>query len=403
MILKFQPCWDGLMIDFVSSNTDKTLCKELQKEVDAYAFNNNKLKGEMFALSGEFLTKTEDKFDDVVLDEVVKKSVISTSNQINNKGLDFASRGMIFIGPPGTGKTKTCRIVMNETKSTFIWISSKDMQSYGAVNCITLAYKLARQIAPTIILFEDIDNWIKEFTIDALKTELDGLKSNKAVLTILTSNNPENLPDTLIDRPGRFHEVLEFALPNKSIRSEMLIKWIGSGMENVDDSNFNRIVDKTDGMSGAHIKELVEFAQIMVEEESLSIDVALIKSLEKLRKQRELINSIQLKSFEVALKEGRVLSTKNISVINQAITAQKNSVKALEKLLEEATPTGTSEPKTQKTLSENTSSTKGRAELQKQKEQKTLGQPVVVDQLVLRVLQKIAGQSCYALNKLNKK
>ena len=62
------------------------------------------------------------------------------------------------------------------------------------------------------------DNWINGKIIDMMKTELDGMKKNKNVLTILTTNNPENFPDALLDRPGRFHDVLSFENPSKSIR-----------------------------------------------------------------------------------------------------------------------------------------------------------------------------------------
>jgi len=401
-VVQYQPVWGGMSVDILTSRNDKDFNKNIKKLIEDYAEKNNKLKGEMFALSGEFLVKTDERFDDIVLDAVVKKSIVNTSSQMVKKGIEFASRGMIFMGPPGTGKTKTCRAIMNSSDSTFIWVSSKDLRAYGAVECISLAYSLARKIAPAIILFEDIDTWIKDYVIDALKTELDGLNSTKAILTILTSNNPENLPDSLIDRPGRFHEVLEFGLPNKALRSEMIVKFIGDSIDSVDTDNLNKVIDDTEGMSGAHIKELVEYAKVISEEEAVSLDVALVKSLDKIKKQRELISTIQSKAFNLKLKEGRVLSTKNIEVINQAITAQKNSVQVLEKLLEESSAMNDAS-KAQKPFNKNESLAKGRTEPQKRMEQKTIGQMETSDQIVLRVLQKIAGQSCYALNKLNRK
>jgi hypothetical protein len=401
LIVEVSPDWMGVRMRFISNSKDKEWVKSVVNEAKKYAKENNKLKGEMFALSGEFLSKTEDRFNDLILDENTKRAVMNVSSQINKKGAEFKSRGMILLGPPGTGKTKTCRAFMNETNASLIWVSSKDLDRIGATRGLSLAFSVAREIAPAVILFEDIDGWIKGYGTDLLKTELDGLKQQNAVLTVLTSNHPEELPDALIDRPGRFHDVLEFDLPTKDLRSEMLIKWLGDSMSEIDETKFNTIIAETEGMSGAHLKELVDFARVLSEEEQVAIDDAVIKSLVKLKKQRELIQTVKEKQFGAILKEGRVISTKNAAVINNAITAQKNSIEVLEKLLEEAQPTADTSADTQKGFSKNGSSVKGRAELHKLKEQKSNRQ-ITSDDIALRVLKQIAGQSSLALSKLNK-
>jgi len=125
--------------------------------------------------------------------------------------------------------------------------------------------------------------------IDLLKTELDGLKENKNIVTILTSNEPEKLPDTLLDRPGRFHDILDFALPSKEKRKEMISKWAGD----IKEETVEEIIKNTENFSGAHMKELIDFAKILGEEEDLNIDEALLKSLAKMQRQRQLVEDIR--------------------------------------------------------------------------------------------------------------
>src|SRR5574343_93955 len=116
---------------------------------------------------------------------------------------------------------------MSQTDKTFIWVSAKDLtKTYYPEEKIALGFQMARSLAPSILFLEDIDNWINGKIIDMMTTELDGMKKNKNVLTILTTNNPENFPDALLDRPGRFHDVLSFENPSKSIREKMFRKWV---------------------------------------------------------------------------------------------------------------------------------------------------------------------------------
>jgi hypothetical protein len=139
------------------------------------------------------------------------------------------------------------------------------------------------------LFIEDIDTWLKDYTVDLLKTEMDGLRQNRGILTILTSNNPEKLPDALLDRPGRFHHVLNFSVPAENQRMEMLRQWIGD----LDEKTMAEIVARTGGYSGAHMKELVDFARIIADEDGLPLGEAIIKSLKRMEDQRELVGNIR--------------------------------------------------------------------------------------------------------------
>lgn len=297
LVVKVRPGWYGITISLFSTVEDKDWNKGLLGKVHKWAKENNFLRKEKFALSGEFLEKDlGEGWDGLILDTEIKGIIMKSL--VGKR--DFISRGMMFIGRPGTGKTKTGRVLMNQIDSTFIWVSSKDFDRVSPIRALSLSFKLARDLSPTILFIEDIDTWLRDYTIDLLKTELDGLKQNKGVVTILTSNNPEKLPDTLLDRPGRFHDIIEFKLPNKEVRKNMLELWIG-GLGDYE----KEIIEKTEGFSGAHMEELVNFAKIIAKEDEMEINKALLASLDKMLAQRKLIRRIRsdIKEVDTELKK----------------------------------------------------------------------------------------------------
>jgi hypothetical protein len=289
VVLQFEPCWRGINVSFITHLEKREWNRDLMKKVHDWAEANNLLKNEKFALNGEFLKPTEDDWDSLILEPDIKNAIRKTVNYFDENKEKALSRGLLLVGEPGTGKTKTGRVLMNGLDTTFIWASSRDFKHYDPVGSFVLAFELARDLAPTVLFIEDIDTWLSEYAIDVLKTELDGLKQNKGFLTILTSNYPERLPDALLDRPGRFHHVVDFPLPKAEQRKEMLAKWAGE----LGDAVLDSIVAETAGYSGAHMKELVDFANILAAEEKIEIGEALLRSLERLKKQRELIMAIR--------------------------------------------------------------------------------------------------------------
>lgn len=295
VIVKYAPSFVGLTVSLTTSIKNKEWNKEIMKRIHTWVIENNHMRNEKFELNGEFLSKTEDDWDSLILESDTKKALISISRILKSNAKEAKSRGLLFIGEPGTGKTKSGRVLMNKMDSTFIWVSSKDfINSWGDENPIgslSLAFKLARDLAPTILFIEDIDMWLGGNMIDLLKTELDGLKGNENIVTILTSNNPDKLPDTLLDRPGRFHDVLDFVLPSEEKRREMILKWV---IGTIKEETIENIIKGTKDFSGAHMRELIDFAKVLEgEEDEIDIDSALLKSLKKMQRQRRLVEDIR--------------------------------------------------------------------------------------------------------------
>jgi len=285
-IAAFQPVWYGLSVTLYSKQSesaDSSLVLDRAWELAASKYNF--LKGEAFSLSGDFIGKTGEQWEDLFLEDKNVKSVKRTLRLLNEKQADFANRGAIFLGPPGTGKTLSGRIIRNQADATFIWVSAKDFYRAGAFGGMSYAFELAKELSPSVIFFEDVDNWLDSHSVDLLKSEMDGIARYSGVWTVLTTNYPERLPKALIDRPGRFHDVLYFKLPDEAARKGMLARWLPElkGQPLAD------ALKATKGYSGAHVYELCKFVKTLLEQEEKSLEAAVTSALKKIEEQRELI------------------------------------------------------------------------------------------------------------------
>lgn len=343
-VIRLDPIWQGIEITFYDDlRIADSPSKQVMHAAAKWARENNFLKGEAFTLSGEFLERTAEGWDDVFLEPKNKIAVKRVIDQFNEKQGNFANRGMILTGPPGTGKTMSSRIIRNQAKGSFIWVSSRDFHYSGGTGGMMEAFDLAKELAPAIICFEDCDNWLHPTNIDLMKTEMDGMKRDGGVLTILTTNYPERLPNALIDRPGRFHDVLKFGLPDATARGEMLRKWL-PGLE---DATVNQLVAKTEGYSGAHVYELAFFAKTLKEADGLELASACESAVAKIEEQRDLITAIQLEGggYDVPLHVGRRrsaagLKPKAIKLKNGTVTSLQTTSVSLKALLDDGASGG---------------------------------------------------------------
>ena len=409
-IVKFEPCFFGLQAQIITKREDRDWNKGLLIKVKEWVKKNNKLRGEAFCLSGEFLDRGKIEWKDIILPKVVKGAVMKGVNQLEKKGKDSVSRGMMFIGNPGTGKTLSGKAMMSNLKDkTFIWVSARDFEKLEYKRTLTLAFDLARQLSPVVLFMEDIDGWLKEGRMmDLLKTELDGIQENKGLITVLTSNNPEEFPDALLDRPGRFHDILEFSLPDKELRGKMISEWYD--IKDFTGEEIKKLIYYTEGFSGAHMRELIDFAKMIASDDKVDLKKALFESLDKLTEQRKLIEDIKKNRKEdkedtlethkgIKLKEGRVISKKNKEIIVNTIEISKQAVEALEKLLD-LTDSETQE--VSKPVKIDTPKKVERDGGSKGRQKKLVPKDISSEEIAAQVLRKIAKNSNFALNFINK-
>lgn len=317
-VTQVYPAWGGVILDIYTTKDEEAveLNKSIVNNAVQWVKENNYLKGEKFSITGDFIEKTGMDWNSVIFPSDGDKSILMKNMDRLSKNSN--GRGIMLIGPPGTGKTMTGKVLMEQEDVTFIWASSKDF-GWGVNSALALGFDMARDLAPSILFLEDIDSWIRNYTVDLLKTEMDGIRSNKGVLTILTSNFPEDIPDALIDRPGRFHHIINFSLPNKENR----IKLLKFFAENADKEIIEKFADMTEGYSGSHLKELVDFAKMISEDEEISINDALLKSFEQMKEQRQLIHDIKNQPKKKEFIDIEEVELKNFSKIDFEIKDTK--------------------------------------------------------------------------------
>lgn len=287
-VVKREATWVGVRIVIYAAEKDREKAIALNSKVWKRCREENPLKGEAFSLSGEFLERGTTDWDQVFLTERNEKAMRKAQAALEKPNMP--ARGIMAMGKPGTGKTLTGRVLLDQTKATYVWVTAKDLARTGGFFGLQMAFEVARECAPSILLLEDIDAWLQSHTIDLLKAEMDGLKQHRGTLTILTTNHPEQLPDALLDRPGRFHDVLEFGLPDKSIRLRMLTAWAPGASEQA----LAELAEQTDGCSGAHLYELCQFAKSIREAEpATTADDALAQALETTAEQRQIVRRLR--------------------------------------------------------------------------------------------------------------
>jgi cell division protease FtsH len=168
-------------------------------------------------------------------------------------------KGILFYGPPGTGKTHTIHYLARALPGhTTLLVTAEQ------VGLLDEYMTLARLLQPSIVVIEDVDliardrahlNTCEEVLLNKLLNEMDGLREDADILFILTTNRPEALEQALAARPGRVDQAIEFGLPDAASR-EKLVALYSQGIDVPSDVRLS-IVQRTEGVSGAFIKELM--------------------------------------------------------------------------------------------------------------------------------------------------
>lgn len=179
-------------------------------------------------------------------------------------------RGILLHGPPGTGKTLTAmHLASRMPDRTVLVMTGRGMGS------IETACRLARLLEPSTVVLEDVDligteRHMQTVGANALLFELlnqmDGLADDRDVLFILTTNRPDILEPALASRPGRIDQAIEIPLPDAQCRRRLL-ELYGQGLQ-VEPSASSNLVERTEGVSAAFIRELLRKAAVLAAIES---------------------------------------------------------------------------------------------------------------------------------------
>ena len=238
-------------------------------------FNMGKSNAKVYVKSAEGI-----KFDDVAGEDEAKENLTEIVNYLHNPkqyqeiGASMP-KGVLLVGPPGTGKTMLAKAVAGEANVPFFSMSGSEFVEMfvgmGASKVRDL-FKQAKEKAPCIVFIDEIDaigkkrdgqmggNDEREQTLNQLLTEMDGFEGNTGVIILAATNRPESL-DPALTRPGRFDRRVPVELPDLKGR-EAILKVHAKKIKVADDVDFNKVARMASGASGAELANIVNEAAL---------------------------------------------------------------------------------------------------------------------------------------------
>lgn len=219
-------------------------------------------------------------FDDVAGEEEAKESLKEIVDYLHNpkKYTDVGAsmpKGILLVGPPGTGKTMLAKAVAGEAGVPFFSMSGSEFVEMfvgmGASKVRDL-FKQAKEKAPCIVFIDEIDaigkkrdgqiggNDEREQTLNQLLTEMDGFEGNNGVIILAATNRPESL-DPALTRPGRFDRRVPVELPDL-IGREAILKVHAKKIKVADNIDFHTIARMAVGTSGAELANIINEAAL---------------------------------------------------------------------------------------------------------------------------------------------
>ena len=242
---------------------------------NAMSFGLGKSNAKIYVQSTEGIS-----FDDVAGEDEAKESLAEIVDYLHNpkKYTEVGAsmpKGVLLVGPPGTGKTMLAKAVAGESKVPFFSMSGSEFVEMfvgmGASKVRDL-FKQAKEKAPCIVFIDEIDaigkkrdgnfsgNDEREQTLNQLLTEMDGFEGNTGVIILAATNRPESL-DPALTRPGRFDRRVPVELPDLTGR-EAILKVHAKKIKTADDVDFHTIARMAAGTSGAELANIINEAAL---------------------------------------------------------------------------------------------------------------------------------------------
>ena len=254
----------------------RNLMKRMGGDGNSMMFNMGKSNAKVYVKSAEGI-----KFADVAGEDEAKENLTEIVNYLHDpsKYQEIGAsmpKGVLLVGPPGTGKTMLAKAVAGEANVPFFSMSGSEFVEMfvgmGASKVRDL-FKQAKEKAPCIVFIDEIDaigqkrsggqyggNDEREQTLNQLLTEMDGFEGNTGVIILAATNRPESL-DPALTRPGRFDRRVPVELPDLLGR-EAILKVHAKKIKVAEDVDFNKIARMASGASGAELANIVNEAAL---------------------------------------------------------------------------------------------------------------------------------------------
>ena len=254
----------------------RSLMKKMGGGGNSLMFNMGRSDAKIYVKSAEGI-----KFDDVAGEDEAKENLQEVVNYLHDpsKYKEIGAsmpKGILLVGPPGTGKTMLAKAVAGEANVPFFSMSGSEFVEMfvgmGASKVRDL-FSQAKEKAPCIVFIDEIDaigqkrsggqyggNDEREQTLNQLLTEMDGFDSSNGVIILAATNRPESL-DPALTRPGRFDRRVPVELPDLLGR-EAILKVHAKKIKIAEDVDFNKVARMASGASGAELANIVNEAAL---------------------------------------------------------------------------------------------------------------------------------------------
>ena len=320
----------------------KKLMNKMGGGKDSMMFGMGKSNAKIYVKSTEGI-----KFSDVAGEDEAKENLTEIVDYLHNpnKYKEIGAsmpKGILLVGPPGTGKTMLAKAVAGESNVPFFSMSGSEFVEMfvgmGASKVRDL-FKQAKEKAPCIVFIDEIDaigkkrdgqiggNDEREQTLNQLLTEMDGFEGNTGVIILAATNRPESL-DPALTRPGRFDRRVPVELPDLKGREEIL-KVHAKKIRLSDDIDFNKIARMASGASGAELANIVNEAALRAVRDNrrFATQADLEESIETV------IAGYQKKNAILTNKEKLIVSYHEIG--HALVAAKQNNSAPVQKIKEE--------------------------------------------------------------------
>jgi hypothetical protein len=233
---------------------------------------NSEIRGEVLVFDGGCWHKDEHlfhaiknaTFDNLVLQGTLKQDIhedllrfFASRSMYEEYGIPW-KRGILFVGPAGNGKTHAVKALINAMEQPCLYVKSFRVEYRTDEDNIRDVFTRAREAAPCILVLEDLDSLVTPQNRSFFLNELDGFATNIGIVALATTNHPERLDPSILDRPSRFDRKYPFELPALAERQAYIGMWNTSLKPALclSATAATQIAAMTEGFSFAYLKEL---------------------------------------------------------------------------------------------------------------------------------------------------
>lgn len=307
--------WQGHALEVVMLSWASTDCPQqwywviAESEAVARAFVDavcafcHEVRGEVLVFRDGYFSKSAELFRsirgtrlaDLVLEgdmvEAIERDFrgfLASRQEYERCGVPW-KRGVLFVGPPGNGKTHCIKGLVNALELPCLYVQSFKAQYQTPHHNIEEAFARARKSAPCLLILEDLDALIDDDNRSYFLNQLDGFAKNTGIVTVATTNHPDRLDPAILDRPSRFDRKYHFPLPAVAERLRYAKAWRDKleAELRADDEQLARLAERTDGFSFAYVKELFVSSMMrwIADGRTREFGAVLLSQIEPLRAQ----------------------------------------------------------------------------------------------------------------------